>query len=277
MPDFSRILHQQAVELSPTRFSAGVEAFRIAYQSSGLRVIGFIVKPRKIAGKVPLLIYNRGGAENRGLIGTVELSNLLSFWASRGYVVLASQYRGNDGGEGEDTWGGDDVQDVINLVHVGEELPYVDVSRTLMLGASRGGLMTYLAIRHGLNLKAAAVMCGVSNLFDMYRYRGAPMKEILIRLVGDPSSHIDAYVRRSPVFWVEDIKVPLLIVHGAKDVNVPVEQTRILVKKLDELGKDYQYIEYPEAEHDLRRHYSDFLPKIDEFFTERLNGGVRRG
>lgn len=73
--------------------------------------------------------------------------------ASWGYVVVASQYRGNDGGEGIEQFGGDDVNDVLNLIPVLNQLPKADTSRVGIEGGSRGGMMTYLAMKNHVNLK----------------------------------------------------------------------------------------------------------------------------
>ncbi|MDR6550334.1 hypothetical protein [Paenibacillus qinlingensis] len=105
----SMILEIERIGLMPSNHSDHAEAFRIHYLSDGLKVVGFIVKPKEIPGKAPLIIYNRGGAEDRSLIEIRQLSTFFSFLAKKGYVVLASQYRGNDGGEGQDRWGGDDI------------------------------------------------------------------------------------------------------------------------------------------------------------------------
>lgn len=260
------IIDQRQVELLPTPVSGGVEAYRIVYSSDGLSVVGFIVKPKEVKGKVPLLIHNRGGAEERGIINDATLSTNLSFWASRGYVVLASQYRGTDGGEGQDSWGGADINDVINLVKVAQQLPYADTTKIVMYGQSRGGLMTYRAIRHGLPLKAAAIVNGVTDLQHLYANREESMREILLRLVGDPFTNAEEYIKRSPIHWVEDINVPLFVVHGAKDSHVPVQQTRAFVQRLLELGKRHTYVEYPEADHFLRGLFKDYRPKIADFF-----------
>jgi dipeptidyl aminopeptidase/acylaminoacyl peptidase len=66
-----------------------------------------------------------------------------------------------------------------SLLNVASELPYVDMEKKVMLGYSRGGLMTYLAIRKGINLRAAAVVSGVSDLVDTYDHREEDMKKIL--------------------------------------------------------------------------------------------------
>jgi dipeptidyl aminopeptidase/acylaminoacyl peptidase len=155
---------------------------------------------------------------------------------------------------------------------VARELPYVDVSRAVMYGASRGGLMTYLALRNKIEVKAAAVLCGVSDLLHMYNNRADTMKGILHRLVGNPSCDPNEYIRRSPIHWADEIHVPLLIVHGANDVHVPIEQTRNFVNRLSELHKDYRYIEYPDADHHLLNpdRASEILGELGTFFAGKL-------
>ncbi|MFQ5629543.1 MAG: hypothetical protein ACE5I1_12340, partial [bacterium] len=82
-----------------------VSCTKIKYLSDGLRVVGFILKPRAVANKCPVLIFNRAGKWEEGKI-TARTLNYLSLLAAKNYVVLASQYRGNDGGEGCEAFGG---------------------------------------------------------------------------------------------------------------------------------------------------------------------------
>src|SRR4029453_3680791 len=96
--------------------NGSIECLKIQYLSDGLKVVGFLVKPRDSGGKrYPVIIYNRGGVQD---IGKIDAPNILDFYelAANGFVVLASQYRGNDGGEGLEEVGGADVADVVNLV-----------------------------------------------------------------------------------------------------------------------------------------------------------------
>lgn len=267
----SIILHQEEVPLLQSYHSDYATAYRIQYRSTGVKVIGFIVKPKHLEKKAPLIIYNRGGAEERSTIEVKHLSTFFSFFARKGYVVLASQYRGNDGGEGTDHWGGDDINDVLNLVEVAKQLPYVDISNKVMIGQSRGGLMTYLAIRTQLDLKAAAVLSGPTDLFDLYHYRDHVMKRILERLVGNPIEHEDEYIKRSPILWADEINVPLLIIHGEKDVNVPVTQVREFVKRLSTLNKNYKYVEYEDSDHFLKNKAGELKEEIIHFFSRWIS------
>ena len=88
---------------------------KITYLSDGLKVKGYIAYPVNQSKKYPCIIWNRGGIANKGAIDSFTARGLFGQIASWGYVVLASQYRGNAGGEGKDEFGGEDVNDVINL------------------------------------------------------------------------------------------------------------------------------------------------------------------
>ena len=57
-------------------------------------------------------------------------------------------------------------------------LPFVEPEKIVMLGYSRGGMMTYLAIKHGAKIKAAAVVSGVSDLEQAYNEREQGMKRV---------------------------------------------------------------------------------------------------
>src|SRR5712691_7115675 len=100
------------VEYEGAKNNRSIECLKIHYISDGLKVVGYIVRPRGTEGRrYPIIIYNRGGFLE---IGKLDAWNLLDFYrlASDGFVILASQYRGNDGGEGREELGGADVNDV---------------------------------------------------------------------------------------------------------------------------------------------------------------------
>jgi dipeptidyl aminopeptidase/acylaminoacyl peptidase len=91
------------------------------------------------------MIFNRGGNGDFGALEDPVLASWVARFADMGFVVVASQYRGNAGSEGFDTFGGEDVNDVLNLIALLDAHPKADASRIGMYGHSRGGLMTYLA------------------------------------------------------------------------------------------------------------------------------------
>ena len=158
-PD-GKIIQQKQIKIE-SEYSNGVNCYQIQYISDGLNVVGFVLIPQSVGGKFPVLIFNRGGYGERAKISSRNALKYLHYLASEGYVVLASQYRGSDGGQGNDEFGGKDVNDILNLIPLAKSLPFADSDKIVMLGFFRGGMMTYLAIKEGAPIHAAAVVGGV--------------------------------------------------------------------------------------------------------------------
>ncbi len=252
-------------------YSDKVEAFRIKYISDGLKVVGFLLNPKNTDKKYPVMIFNRGGAEDYGKITEGESLNNLCFFAAKGYVVLASQYRGNDGGEGNEEFGGSDVNDVLNLVPLAKSLAYTDMNNVFMYGVSRGGMMTYLAIKKGVKLNAACVVGGLSDNFDAYYDIAYPPAELYIKLTGtDPVAGRDEFIRRSAIYWPESIDIPVLILHGSADSIINIRQARSLASSLERLGREFKFIEYPFGDHLLTNYKSQRDNEILDWFGKYM-------
>jgi len=264
------LIEQEATPLTE-RFAERVDCYRIKYWSDGLRVAGFLLKPRQqVAARLPLLIYNRGGNREFGKITDSVLEYFLAELAANDYAVLASQYRGSDGGEGQDEFGGADVHDVLSLLRLGEALPYVDPGRIVMLGDSRGGMMTYLAIKAGAPLRAAVVIGAPSDLNDSYEERES-MALVLEELIGgSPREKQGDYRERSAFYWPEKLTVPLLILHGDEDWRVPPEHSQKLADRLQALGMPHELVRFPDGDHGLARYRTERNRALLEWFRNHL-------
>jgi dipeptidyl aminopeptidase/acylaminoacyl peptidase len=250
-----------------SEFGKEIDCHRIVYLSDGLRVVGFVVKPAKIESRLPVILFNRGGGLEYGNI-TKENLIYLSFLASQGYVLIASQYRGNSGGEGREEFGGKDVDDVLNLIPLAESLPFTDPSRIGMLGFSRGGMMTYLAIKEGAPVRAVAVVGGLSDLVQFFQEPGKDnMKRVMRQLVGPD---IEGFKKRSAFEWPEKINVPVLILHGGEDRVVDVSQAKNLAEKLKKFGKPHQLVIFPKGDHGINNLRSQRDQIILEWFEKYL-------
>jgi dipeptidyl aminopeptidase/acylaminoacyl peptidase len=220
------------------------ECRRVTYLSDGLKVKGYLWKPRAPAGaKLPLVVFNRGGSRELGKL-TPDLPLVVPF-LDAGFAVLGSQYRGNDGGEGKDTFGGDDIDDVMNLFALARGLGYVDMDDVFMVGVSRGGMMTLLALARGAPVRAAVVLSAATDLMASSKER-PQMKQVYSETMPGFAEHPEETLRaRSAVEWPEKINVPLLILHGTADWRTAADtQALALAQKLQKLGKQYQLIMY---------------------------------
>lgn len=265
------ILEQRPLPPDP-RFGEVVEWHRLVYASDHLRVVGFLVQPSRRAGKLPVLIYNRGGNRTFGEI--VPPDGGLSELAANGYVVLASQYRGAGGGEGRDEFGGADLHDVLNLIPLARNLPWADPERMVMLGESRGGMMTYLAIKSEAPIKAAVVVCAPSDLFDCYRERPGLARVLRELIGGSPREAPKAYRERSAYFWPEKLTVPLLILHCTADWRVPCSHSCKLAARLRALGMPHELVTFPGDHHGLEAHRTKRDSLILQWFRTHLESNA---
>src|SRR5262245_8394956 len=164
--DFTPLLVTKE-EFAERKAYTGFECQRIKYMSDRLKVVGFIWKPKDTAGKrLPLIIFNRGGNREFGKLGPWMQSGFYEY-LTNGFVVIGSQYRGNDGGEGKEEFGGAEVNDVLNLVPLAKSLGYVDMNNLFLFGWSRGGMMSLLALKNNLQVNAAAIGGAAVNLKEL--------------------------------------------------------------------------------------------------------------
>jgi dipeptidyl aminopeptidase/acylaminoacyl peptidase len=246
----------------------GAECLRVTYASDGLDVAGFIWKPIDVAGKrFPLVIFNRGGNREFTKLTPQTKWGFFDYVAS-GFVVIGSQYRGNDGGQGKEEFGGADVDDVMNLVPLAKTLGYVDPNNIFVLGWSRGGMMTLVALKRGLAVNAAAVGGALADLV-FERAQRSSMEQVFKELIPDFAVRGDAALRdRSAVCWPTAINAPLLMLQGGADWRVnPLHNALALAQKLQEAGKTYEMIVYADDDHSLSRNSADSDRRIIAWFN----------
>ncbi|MBU2112763.1 MAG: prolyl oligopeptidase family serine peptidase [Gammaproteobacteria bacterium] len=233
------------------------------YESDGILVEGVMVRPNNtIVGisKLPVVIYNRGGNAKGGTLVYGAVQHSIMPLAELGYIVIASQYRGAKGFATKvrqqiqlDQFGGDDVNDINNLLPIINGMADADSERIAMLGASRGGMMSYLAARDMPQLKALIVEAGVADIEAHLQVRPA-MENIFSRFIPNYASDKTAQLQaRSVLHWLDKLppQLPILLLHGDKDVRVEVAQSQTLAKALAEKGQPHKLVVYPGADHGM--------------------------
>ena len=231
---------------------------KLTYMSDGLKVIAYLYKPKRIEGeRLPAIIFNRGGAI-RGDIAP-ELIVFFHRLASEGFAVVAPMYRQSDGGEGRDEIGGADVTDLMNVIPLVKSLGFIDLNDLFMYGESRGGMMTYQALKRKFPVKAAAVFGAFTDLEDLMRFRPDVYQPAMLKqLWPDFDSRRDAIIQaRSAIYWPEKLDAPLLIMQGGSDRSVSASQSLALAQQLQKLGKNYELIIYAQDNHYLSHNQDD--------------------
>lgn len=240
----------------------------ITYLSDGLKINGFVVKPKK-AGLYPCIIYNRGGNRDFGSLKIAHCVYWFAQLAKEGYVVIASQYRGAGGSEGREEFGGKDVNDVIILPQVLAEIPGADTARIGMYGWSRGGMMTYIALTKMTGIKAAVVGGALADQFSSIADRPQMESGVLAELIPEYAIRKnEALAERSALSWPEKFSsnVPLLILHGNADWRVKVDQSLRLALALEPYRIPYRLIIYEGGDHGLTAYQEEVTSEVINWF-----------
>jgi dipeptidyl aminopeptidase/acylaminoacyl peptidase len=234
------------------------ELQKLLYASDGLKVRAYLYKPVRIErAPLPAIIFNRGSSV-RGDIAP-ELVSFFHRLASEGFVVLAPMYRQSDGGEGRDELGGADVNDLMNVVPLMRSLGFIDMNNLFLYGESRGGMMTYQAIRKDFPVNAAAVFGAFTDLDALIKFRPQVYSASALKQLwpGFDTRRDEINKSRSAIYWPEALDVPLLIMHGGADWSVSPSQSLAIAQKLQDSGKIYELIIYAEDGHILSRNQED--------------------
>jgi dipeptidyl aminopeptidase/acylaminoacyl peptidase len=100
-----------------------------------------------------------------------------------------------------------------------------------MICGSRGGMMTYLALKEQPPIKAAGVVAGVTDLCALVKARPEMQTHVFEKLIPNINKKRDKeYIKRSAIYWLEKINVPLLIVHGKQDEQVDISHAHVMVE-----------------------------------------------
>ena len=176
-------------------------------------------------------------------------------YASRGYVVIMPNPRGSTGygqkftDEISGDWGGKVYVDLMNAYDYAiKNPPFIDKKRTVAAGASYGGyMMNWIATRTN-KFKAILSHAGVFNVESMY----GTTEELWFpewEFKGTPWTNRKLYQKFSPHMYVDKIKTPMLVTHGAYDFRVPESQAFELFTSLQRLGVPSKLIYFPDETH----------------------------
>lgn len=267
-PNLVEIKDGDTMYKAPYRFIDSLQISQITYLSDTLKVNGYMVKPEK-EGHYPCIIYNRGGNRNFGALDLGSAIFMMGRLAREGYVVIASQYRGNAGGEGQEEFGGRDVDDVLGLVDVLSEVGGADTSRIGMFGWSRGGMMTYLTLTRTDRIKAAAVGGAPSDIHELVRDRPAMETEVLAQLVPDyETNREEALTKRSALRWADQFstEVPILMMHGNADRRIKPEHSLYLALAFEKHRIPYRLIMFDGGDHGISEHADEVQEQVVSWF-----------
>lgn len=236
----AKISHSLSGGLEPDDF---VPPQLVVYPSfDGTPIAAFVYLPPNAERdrSHPAIVYPHGGPTAQFMNGW---SPQLQFLVSRGYVVIAPNFRGSTGfgrtfrlaNRGD--LGGGDLRDVVASAEWLSASGYVDGSRIAILGRSYGGYLVLMALtKYPERFAAGAAIVPFANWFTEYENEDPILQASDRTLMGDPVKNADLWRDRSPIFFVDRIRAPLLLLAGANDIRCPPEETTQIVEAVRALG-----------------------------------------
>jgi len=259
-------------ELAPSRY--------VHYKArDGLEIPAYLTLPvGRPAKNLPLIVLPHGGPYY--VRDKSDYDPEVQFLANRGYAVLQPNYRGSEGygkafyEKGEGQWGRgmqDDLDDGMDwLAHDG----VIDPKRTCIVGGSYGGYAAlWGATRNPERYRCAASFAGVSDLGRQLKYQldfriSRRYRKDWRRIVqGGPNIDTKAF---SPLYTIDRLKVPVLLMHGDDDQTVPYRQSKLYADALAKAGKTNEFYTLAGEGHGFSNsaNLKAWLDRLDAFLAK---------
>jgi dipeptidyl aminopeptidase/acylaminoacyl peptidase len=227
-------------------------------------------------GKNAAVVYIHGGPNAQTLN---SFSRIIQYLANQGFFVIAPNYRGSSG-YGKDfedanrfDMGGGDLEDIKAAADWMVKTGYVDANKIAVTGASYGGYLTMMALSKAPERWAAgAATVPVVNWFTEIEHQDPLLREYFIATLGDPMKDKARLRDRSPIYFVDQIKAPVLLLAGSNDPRCPPSEAEQVAAALNKRGRVVELKVYEKEGHgfakienqmDAITRIADFLKKYD--------------
>ena len=249
---------------------------KITYQARDeLEIEAYLTPPHSGAVEdSPAIVIPHGGPMARDYGG---FDWLTQFFASRGYTVLQPNFRGSSGYgfefemESIGGWGGAMQDDLADAAFWLIENQNVDPQRICILGGSYGGYAAMMAAaKQQAPFKCAASFAGVSDLqLLLNKAKRFSNYDVAKKQFGTDKNKLK---RQSPINYVKQISMPVMLIHGDMDKVVDVEHSRAMYKAMKKHKKQVEYIELENGDHhmSIEENRLRVLSTLEDFLSEYL-------
>ncbi|MBE3560624.1 MAG: S9 family peptidase [Ktedonobacteraceae bacterium] len=248
----------------------------------GLTIHGYLTLP---AGEqqtnLPMVLNVHGGPWARNTWG---YNPEAQWFANRGYACLQINFRGSTGygkdflNAGNKEWGRNMHNDLVDGVNWAIQQGIADPRRVAIYGGSYGGYAALVGATFTPDLFCCAVdIVGPSNLITLIKTIPPYWSTFLAtfhKRVGNPDTEEEFLKSRSPLFKVDQIKIPMLIAQGANDPRVKQAESEQIVEAMKSKGINYEYMLFPDEGHGFAKPENrlKFYAAAEKFLAQYLGG-----
>ncbi len=221
-----------------------VEPFLVHFPSRDGKwtISAFVYVPYNMVrnGQNAAMVYVHGGPASQSMN---SFNRFVQHMVNQGYMVIAPNYRGSTG-YGNDfqqanlfDMGGGDLQDVLAAADFIKQTGYLDPRKIALVGGSYGGYLTMMGVTKAPDVWAAGVpIVPFVNWFTEIQNEDPVLQQSDLATMGDPEKNKELFHDRSPIFFVAQIKAPLLLLAGGHDPRCPSEESLQVADEIKKRG-----------------------------------------
>jgi len=241
----------------------------------GLRIPALLYSPRDSSRRAGI-VYPHGGPDMQDTDYWDQLTIML---LEKGFCIIKPNYRGSTGygrmfthlHDGD--LGGGDFKDTVWAGKYLLDSGLVDADRLGYWGASYSGFTCMLSLTKYPEMWAAGV--SIVGFFDWateHANERGYLKAYDESKMGDFTKNHEWFKDRSPIYFLDRLRAPLLMTASSKDVRCPPTESRAVVAKLKAMGKKHEYHEYPDEGHwpRKRKNLMDLYRRSTRWLDENI-------
>ena len=268
-----KLAGQQLTHLHPLAAEIAIGETSILHWqgTDGCEMQGLLIKPvgHQAGQGCPMVMWVHGGPTGISASRYYAAFGWNQLLAAAGYAVFLPNYRGSVGWGLEfaesniGDMGGKDFEDMLLGVDSLIESGIADPQRLAIAGWSYGGFTAAWAVSQTDRFKAAVMGAGISHWLSFHG-KSSLADWDAIHYAESPYQSTGRFQKFSPLSYCENLSTPTLILHGAEDQDVPVEQSYLFYRALKDQRVPTELIVYPREDHAIkeRSHLLDMSRRV---------------